>query len=450
MIDFISVEHRSSDIDIVLSSTLKDVQYTIVDVMKYRRNSLVRLRQADSKLFWVDMYELKANARCMLLHQNHTVFSNDGKMVRGSLEDFSTETMIFTESPEPILMVSSLVVGPLFSPECTEKEYLEILVVCGPPSVGKSTLIDMLERDYPGKVKKCLRSTSRHPGRTESERLGFVFKDNSDLECTLETNNVVCHYELYGDHIWITDEDIFVARSEEKLVLLEMDPCGMDSLKASGHKFNCVYLDGNIESLDNKMRDQGMRDEQKIQNRLRQAEKDRYYALESDIFTHIIADGDLMGCYARLKEISALYWPRTKSAVEGHLLIEEYDWPPNTDGRTVKRICTMSANATTIELPKGIHTLYVHTDQEIPHAATFWSHTPFRIGSRKAVLHENKSLNFHQFEGRYSKMDMGSWNVLFRYSFDSPPNGCLLEAQVSLNDERMQRWASRLGVSNFN
>jgi hypothetical protein len=59
---------------------------------------------------------------------------------------------------------------------------LSPIVVCGPPSVGKSTLIEALIAKYPAALTSCTPYLSREPSKTEKQGEKFNFVKKEEFE----------------------------------------------------------------------------------------------------------------------------------------------------------------------------------------------------------------------------------------------------------------------------
>ena len=78
-IAFLCIESKINDVEVVPSSDLTELQYEIVDAMRYRRRQLVQVFQgpgapAGRRTYWVDAKDLASNSHCLLLAQDPTQF----------------------------------------------------------------------------------------------------------------------------------------------------------------------------------------------------------------------------------------------------------------------------------------------------------------------------------------------------------------------------------------
>ncbi|GFH10358.1 uncharacterized protein HaLaN_05658, partial [Haematococcus lacustris] len=155
---FLALEATVKELQVVPSYQLEKLQYEVVDTIRYRRQQLLRLWQADgNKSFWVDCRELVGNAHCLLLERDYARFSVTRWLRRMDLTAVPRSALLWINSPEPcqaahmavLQVLVSLALGP--QAPITQMPVMphKLLVVSGPCGVGKSLLLSLLLRDHP-------------------------------------------------------------------------------------------------------------------------------------------------------------------------------------------------------------------------------------------------------------------------------------------------------------
>lgn len=431
---FITIEH-SNQVEIVPSCSLKDAAYQIVDVLKYRREPLVCMHQADGKEFWAKMSELAENTNCLLLHRDPTAFSTAQSHVRSSLKMFNQNSLLFVESAEPVQILASLSVGIQFPLEHTDTQACGIVVITGPSKVGKSTFINMLCRDHPDKVERIARvgSGSRAKDMVEIGEREFALKS--------EKGALLVAYELYGIWIGVERSEVDRVRQTGKLGLLELDPDGCAQLTETGIPLCTMFLSVGVEGLDKRMRDlPSILHEEDLQKRLCKGieQLENLGANDGAHWDHVVNTDCLSTTYNVIKEALSQYWPQPIVPNECSLLVDFHKWSIAAFRPACRRMSCTASCATTIELPRGKHLLGLHVDQEFLHALQFLSHAKFQVKDASSLLKEKEKLAVQKFEGDHLGAESENWCLLFRYKY-TVADISRVSAELQLNDDSSQR-----------
>ncbi|GMH36176.1 hypothetical protein BSKO_04044 [Bryopsis sp. KO-2023] len=445
-LEMIRIEHsHNALIEAIPSWKLKDAEYEVVDTIKYRREPLLLMHQADGKEFWVKMEELATNTKCLLLNQNPASFSHSQSITRGSMDDFTQESLLFIESPEPISILSSLFVGTQFPLEHPKTQVGGLVVVTGPSCVGKSILIDTIVEDNAEKVERVRRLTTCI-GKAVGNDCDRV--DRPKLDSLHASDNLACCYESFGCVFGVQKEEISSVQNSERLCLLELDPVGIACLRESGIDFTTVFISADIEHLDKRMRGCERLEEQEIQARLQRAETDLAAISSGEAnYDHVIQSHDIRSCYNKFKEIISDYWPKLKTPSPCHMLVEFYNWEKTKPNKTCRRLITLASGTTTIHLPRGRHLLGFSADQEILHSMKMLSNTKFQTGDVSTILKEKENLSVQRFQGEYEAMSSDSWSLLFWYNYDVV-EPCKVSAHLQTSSEKVQRYVKLYVIDN--
>lgn len=78
-ITFLCIESKVQDVEVIPSTELSELQYEIVDALRYRRMQLVQVSQGPGapsgrRTYWVDAKELAGNCHCILVAQDPAQF----------------------------------------------------------------------------------------------------------------------------------------------------------------------------------------------------------------------------------------------------------------------------------------------------------------------------------------------------------------------------------------
>lgn len=432
--EFITIEH-SNKVDIIPSWSLKDATYQIVDVLKYRREPLVCMHQADGKEFWVKMCELAHNTNCLLLHRDPSAFSTTQTQIRTSSKMFQHSSLLHVESSEPTQLLASLSVGIQFPLEYVDTRTCGILIITGPSKVGKSTFINMLCRDHPDKVERVVRvgSDSCDKNIMEIGEREFAYK--------AEKKALLINYEIYGVRIGVERDELERVMQTGKLGLLELDPDGCANLPDTGIAFQTMFLEVSVEELDKRMRDlPSLLHEEDLQQRLCKGIEhiDHLAATDEAHWDHIVNAECLNTTYNVIKEILSRYWPQPVVPNECSMLVDFYKWGCTAFRPACRRMFCTASCATTIELPRGKHLLGLHIDQEFLHALRIFSHAKFQVKDASTLLKEKEGLTVQKFDGDHLGAKSENWCLLFRYKYNLV-DSARVSAELKLNDDSSLR-----------
>ncbi|GIL93290.1 hypothetical protein Vretimale_15687 [Volvox reticuliferus] len=168
-LDYLTLEARLPELQIVPSTSLKELQYLVATTLRYRRRQLLQLQQDDGRLYWVDANEvLSSNAHCALLCQDPSVFATSHQLRRVDTNKLSRVALLYVDSPEPVKLLSSLFTGPQYALMEDPPTPRNVLVISGPAGVGKSTILRMLLKDLGSQLELVPVLTSRPPLRRET------------------------------------------------------------------------------------------------------------------------------------------------------------------------------------------------------------------------------------------------------------------------------------------
>ncbi|EFJ40819.1 adenylate kinase [Volvox carteri f. nagariensis] len=167
-LDYLTLEARMPELQVIPSTSLKELQYLVAATLRYRRRQLLQLQQDDGRLYWVDATEvLGSNAYCALLCQDPSIFATSHQLRRVDTNKLSRVALLYVDSPEPVKLLSSLFTGPQYGLMEDPPTPRNVLVLSGPAGVGKSTVLRMLLRALGTQLELVPVLTSRPPLRRE-------------------------------------------------------------------------------------------------------------------------------------------------------------------------------------------------------------------------------------------------------------------------------------------
>jgi len=167
-----------------------------------------------------------------------------------------------------------------------------LVVISGPSGVGKSTIAHAIEQRLGAVFSVSMTTRPKSPKETEGKDYFFVTEpafynalDNGEL---LEHARVFDHH--YGTPRRFVEQQIAAGR----IVVLEIDiEGGIQVRQNHPEAFMLFILPPNKEDLLNRLRRRGREDEEKIQRRYREHERELARAKETGAYDEFVVNDDL-------------------------------------------------------------------------------------------------------------------------------------------------------------
>lgn len=559
---FLGLESSVSDIEVVPSHSLKELQYEVVDALRYKRAPLLRLKQEDGKMFWVDTRELCSNAHCLLLGRDPSTFEVMQVLRRLDLDTPARTALLYINSPEPSQVLMTLALGPQSALEDLPKVPRKVLAVCGPCGVGKTTAITMLLADNPDRLERVTPLTTRPRHKGEHDTQPFIFTTPNTLRSMHAkgqlASNVIAEYDgaqyalplaalqasWDAGRIPVYEAPFALATALRAATTPALasaptptppatPPAGVPKAARGAAppksqppppsintiEVVCVYLTASIGQLDVRMREVGQLEEEELQHQLVLANQElaevevgvaRFIAARNvaqmkaanppvaptpppaaggpaaarstmeasaakaaavaaaaaaleaagrappDVPDHVLPNMDRspMLVYHEVKDVAASLWHRPRVPVPCQLLLEDYDWHSTVPGLTRKRMRTLMASGTTLDVPRGKHLLRVTAAPEYLHQLTLYvapqcdpEEYQLRANELSQVLpmDEESKATVVQFDGEFATLPQaGASAALLRFNLKATQTTTMV-ASLSISNE-LARACTRISL----
>lgn len=183
---------------------------------------------------------------------------------------------------------------------------IDCLVLVAPSAAGKSTLLNRLMKDFPGRFGYSVSHTTRgpRPGEVPGESYHFVdeatFKHMMAENAFLET--AIVHNTTYYGTSFRSLRDV---ASSGKIAAMDLDIQGAQSMRAQAPSLrSCmVYIQvPSFEVLEQRLRSRNTETEDKIQVRMASARKEEDFFQANRAFFDIeLMNDNLDECYAKFR-----------------------------------------------------------------------------------------------------------------------------------------------------
>jgi guanylate kinase len=193
------------------------------------------------------------------------------------------------------------------------------IVMCGPSGVGKSSVKDMLMKEFPGMFGFSVSHTTRKPRPGEKDGVDYHYVEKEDMEEKISRHEMLeyahVHSNIYGTSIAAVED---VINAGQKCIL-DIDVQGVENVKRSRIDGDCAYIfvaPPDYETLEKRLRGRGTETEEKVQTRLNNAKKELAYQTRKDFWSHVLVNDDLEKAYGEFKTLIVPDGDLAKSAAK--------------------------------------------------------------------------------------------------------------------------------------
>ncbi len=174
------------------------------------------------------------------------------------------------------------------------------IILCGPSGVGKTTIVQMLLKDFPSKVGFAVSHTSRKPRNGETDGVSYHFVDKLVLQNDISNGPIKflehseVHSNLYGTRL----DSLECIYHSGKLCISEMDIKGVQQVKAHSFPAKFIFLaPPSMECLESRLRRRGTDSEEQIVLRLSNAVGEMTFGTAENNFDEVIVNDELEVAY---------------------------------------------------------------------------------------------------------------------------------------------------------
>ena len=176
---------------------------------------------------------------------------------------------------------------------------LRPVVLSGPSGVGKSTLIGLLKQMFPESFSFSVSHTTRKPRPGEEEGVHYYFVSKEQFDELVEQNAFIEHASFAGNSYGTSYHTLEVARSRQKIALLDIDVQGIKTIKQVWNSEKGLrpafvqIVPPSYNELRKRLVGRGDTSEEAIQKRLVTALNELTYTMQPDFFDYVVVNDDL-------------------------------------------------------------------------------------------------------------------------------------------------------------
>jgi guanylate kinase len=172
-------------------------------------------------------------------------------------------------------------------------------VLSAPAGTGKSTLVDMLTKEFPH-VIRSISYTTRPPRPGEIDGVHYFFISDSEFDKKIAENDFVEHITLFGHRYGTSKAFLKKAKNDGKHVFLVIDTQGAIGLMGKSPAVFIFLMPPTLEELQKRLATRGTETDQIQAIRLNEAKREIEAAKNYD---YIVVNDDLQKAYTALRSI---------------------------------------------------------------------------------------------------------------------------------------------------
>ena len=164
-----------------------------------------------------------------------------------------------------------------------------LFVVSAPAGTGKSTLIAMLQNEFPDNIIESCSCTTRLPRIGEVTEKHYDFITNEEFEEKIAAQDFLEYAKVFGHYYGTRKEEVDLLLAQGKHVVLVIDTQG--ALKVQQQKLEAIFIfisPPSFDELRKRLVKRSTEDEERIQERLLWAKQE--IGMVSHYDYHIIND----------------------------------------------------------------------------------------------------------------------------------------------------------------
>ncbi len=177
----------------------------------------------------------------------------------------------------------------------------DFIALAAPSGGGKTTLCNLILKRYPD-TRLSVSYTTRPPRGNEQDGVAYHFVSEKEFKKLIESDGLVEWAQVHGSYYGTSKDFITKQAADGKVVLLDIDIQGVDSLKKlyPDRTLSVFLLPPSFADLEARLRARNTESEEKIQARLAAAKLELEHSVR---FDHQLMNVDLDKTFAELCEI---------------------------------------------------------------------------------------------------------------------------------------------------
>ncbi len=178
-----------------------------------------------------------------------------------------------------------------------------LFVMSAPSGVGKTTLKDLVLKDFP-KIQYSISATTRHPRDGEVDGTHYFFKSHNEFLSMIQADELIEHMEVHKN--FYGTPRVFI---EEKInqgidIILDLDVYGKINFdKRYPEAVGILILPPSMDEMERRLRSRNTDAEEVIKVRLENARAEIEFAESNGKYEYKLINDNLMDCAKELEDL---------------------------------------------------------------------------------------------------------------------------------------------------
>lgn len=178
-----------------------------------------------------------------------------------------------------------------------------LFVMSAPSGVGKTTLKDLVLKDFP-KIKYSISATTRAPRSGEVDGEHYFFKTQDEFKSMIEQNQLIEYMEVHKNFYGTPKAFIESQIAQGVDIILDLDVYGKINFdKEYPEAIGIMILPPSLEEMERRLRSRGTDSEEVIQTRLTNAQAEIEFAQSQGKYEYQLINDDLETCAKELEDL---------------------------------------------------------------------------------------------------------------------------------------------------
>jgi guanylate kinase len=143
-----------------------------------------------------------------------------------------------------------------------------LFVISAPAGTGKSTLVEMLLKEFPESIEESCSCTTRHPRPNEIAKTHYEFLLESEFQKKIQNGELLEYAQVFGHHYGTRRDVVEKLQESGKHVILVIDTQGAAQIR---NKIEATFIfisPPSMDELRNRLFKRRTENEEKIAQRL--------------------------------------------------------------------------------------------------------------------------------------------------------------------------------------